>query len=62
MLCFRRQVAELVGAEHDEIVFVPNTTHGLNTFVRNIEWREGDIILASKLSHQGRILYLNSIV
>ena len=41
----RRQVAELIGAKRDEVVLVTNTTHGLNTVLRNIEWREGDIIL-----------------
>lgn len=42
-------MAELIGADHDEVVLVPNTTHGLNTILRNIEWRQGDIILNSKL-------------
>lgn len=44
----RQDVAELVGAELDEIVFAPNTTHGLSTILRNIEWREGDVLLGSK--------------
>lgn len=42
------EVASLVGAEHDEIVFVPNTTHGINTILRNIEWREGDVVVKSE--------------
>ena len=41
------QVADLIGAAHGEVVFVPNTTHGINTILHNIEWREGDIILTS---------------
>lgn len=44
----REQVAALVGAQHDEVVFVPNTTHGINTILRNIEWRQGDVILNSR--------------
>lgn len=44
----RRQVAELIGAKQDEVVLVTNTTHGLNTVLRNIEWREGDIILGGR--------------
>ncbi|KAI0690171.1 PLP-dependent transferase [Cytidiella melzeri] len=47
----RREVANLVGAEHDEIVLVPNATHGLNTVLRNIEWREGDILLATTTTY-----------
>ncbi|KAI0729240.1 PLP-dependent transferase [Fomitopsis betulina] len=35
----------LVGAEHDELVFVPDTTHGVNTVLRNFEWKDGDVIL-----------------
>ena len=45
-----KQVADLVGAAHDEIVFVPNTTHGLNTILRNIEWRTGDVLLTNEHS------------
>ncbi|GJE88634.1 PLP-dependent transferase [Phanerochaete sordida] len=47
----RKQIAELVGAEHDEIVIVPNTTHGLNTILRNIEWRTGDIVLTTTVTY-----------
>ena len=43
----REEVAELVGAEHDEIVLVPNTSHGINTILRNIDWKEGDVIINS---------------
>ncbi len=44
----RRQVAELIGTQNEEVVLVPNATHGLNTVLRNIEWREGDIILGGE--------------
>ncbi|KAI0777109.1 pyridoxal phosphate-dependent transferase [Irpex lacteus] len=47
----RQDVAELVGAELDEIVFAPNTTHGLSTILRNIEWREGDILLGTTTTY-----------
>ena len=39
----------MIGAAHDEVVLVTNTTHGLNTVLRNIEWREGDVILAGNV-------------
>lgn len=44
MLFCRQLVADLVGAEQDEIVFVPNATSGINTVLRNFEWKEGDIL------------------
>jgi len=47
----RRQVAALVGAKLTEIVLVPNTTHGLNTVLRNFEWRDGDILLGANISY-----------
>lgn len=40
----RRLVAELVGADHDEIVLVANATTGINTILRNFEWKDGDIL------------------
>ncbi|KAF8194637.1 pyridoxal phosphate-dependent transferase, partial [Pholiota molesta] len=42
----RQRVADLVGAQLDEIVFVTNASVGLNTVLRNFEWEEGDIIFA----------------
>ncbi|OCH92527.1 PLP-dependent transferase [Obba rivulosa] len=47
----RRLVAELVGAATDEIVLVPNTTHGLNTVLRNFEWREGDVVIGASTTY-----------
>ena len=43
----RHLLANLIGAEIDEVVLVPNTTHGINTILRNFEWKEGDILLCS---------------
>lgn len=45
----RRLVAELVGAEEDEIVFVANATSGINTILRNFEWKEGDILFGGRI-------------
>ncbi|KAI0078832.1 PLP-dependent transferase [Panus rudis PR-1116 ss-1] len=47
----RKLVAELIGAEHDEIVLVPNATHGINTILRNMEWRDGDILLGASTTY-----------
>jgi selenocysteine lyase/cysteine desulfurase len=44
----RHRMAKFVGAGPDEIVFVPNTSHGLNTVLRNLVWNEGDLIVTGK--------------
>lgn len=44
----RARLAELVGAETDECVMVTNATHGVNTVLRNLEWKEGDVIVGSE--------------
>jgi len=41
----RERIANLIGAETDECVLVPNATHGVETVLRNISWKEGDIII-----------------
>jgi len=44
----RNRVASLIGAMTDECVFVTNASHGINTVLRNFEWKEGDIIIGGK--------------
>ena len=44
----RARVAELIGAETDECVLVPNATHGVNTVLRNFDWSQSDIIVGSQ--------------
>jgi selenocysteine lyase/cysteine desulfurase len=46
----RAQVAQLIGARADECVMVQNTSVGLNTVLREFDWREGDIIVGGVLS------------
>jgi hercynylcysteine S-oxide lyase len=45
LVSVRERLAELIGANTDECVMVPNTSHGLNTVLRNFEWHHGDIII-----------------
>ena len=42
------RIAKLVGAERDEIVLVPNASHGVSTVLWNIEWHEQDILVGSQ--------------
>ncbi|KAI1416571.1 aminotransferase family protein-like protein [Hypoxylon sp. FL1857] len=41
----REAVAPLLGAETDEVVFVPNALTAINTVLRNLKYRDGDVIL-----------------
>lgn len=41
----RHRMAQFVGAGPEEIVFVPNVSHGLNTILRNFVWNKEDIII-----------------
>ncbi|KAI0001521.1 PLP-dependent transferase [Russula compacta] len=47
----RHRMANLVGAGAEEIVFVPNTSHGLNTVLRNLVWNKGDIIVIATTTY-----------
>jgi hercynylcysteine S-oxide lyase len=44
----RHRMATFVGAGPDEVVFVPNTSHGLNTVLRNLVWDKEDIIVTGR--------------
>ncbi|KAJ7762384.1 pyridoxal phosphate-dependent transferase [Mycena maculata] len=41
----RQRVAAGIGAKAEECVLVPNTSHGISTVLRNIEWQKDDIIV-----------------
>jgi selenocysteine lyase/cysteine desulfurase len=41
----RERLAKFIGAETDEVVLVPNASHGINTVLKNFEWQQGDILI-----------------
>jgi selenocysteine lyase/cysteine desulfurase len=41
----RERLAKFIGAETDELVLVPNASHGINTVLKNFEWQQGDILI-----------------
>ncbi|KAF9075416.1 pyridoxal phosphate-dependent transferase [Rhodocollybia butyracea] len=48
----RKRMAEFVGVAHaDEVVFVPNASHGLNTILRSFIWEAEDIICSCSTSY-----------
>ncbi len=40
----RGQVADMLGAQAEEVVIVPNATQGVNNVLREIDWKQGDVI------------------
>jgi len=43
----RRELAEYVGAEAEDLVFVPNATAGINAVLRSLPFRPGDELLVT---------------
>jgi isopenicillin-N epimerase len=48
-------VGEFLGAKGDDLVFVDNTTEGVNAILRSFDFREGDEVLVSDLAYGGVI-------
>lgn len=42
-------LAPLVGADHDELVLVPNVMAAINDVLRNFDWQKGDVIIKGSL-------------
>ena len=43
----RRTLAQFVGADAEDLVFVPNATTGVNTVLRSLEFKRGDELLTT---------------
>lgn len=44
----RTKLAHMIGAQPDEVVLIPNATHGVNTVVRNLDWGTEDCVVQSE--------------
>ncbi|MDP7062169.1 MAG: aminotransferase class V-fold PLP-dependent enzyme [Planctomycetota bacterium] len=43
----RASLAPFLGADVDDIVMVPNATHGVNAVIRSLRWQQGDELLVT---------------
>ena len=51
----RARLAAFIGADTDEVVMVPNASHGLATVLLNFDWQAGDILIDGAHPHPYRI-------
>ncbi|MBE3582487.1 MAG: aminotransferase class V-fold PLP-dependent enzyme [Limnochordaceae bacterium] len=54
----RAGLADLIGADPDEIALTHHTTEGLNLVVWGLPWAAGDWVLTTNLEHEGALLPL----
>ncbi|KAG7095514.1 hypothetical protein E1B28_006252 [Marasmius oreades] len=61
----RQKVANLVGvADVDEVVFVPNASHGVGTVLRNFIWEKGDVLVTCNTTYNAisrAVQYLSDV-
>ncbi|ETV84478.1 hypothetical protein H257_03675 [Aphanomyces astaci] len=47
------KLAEVVGADSEDVVFVPNISHGVNAVLRSMDLQEGDEVLCMNSTYPG---------
>lgn len=47
-LAVRKQLADLVGASHEEVIITRNTTESLDTIISGIDWKAGDEVVMAQ--------------
>ncbi|MCX8205162.1 MAG: aminotransferase class V-fold PLP-dependent enzyme, partial [Candidatus Nezhaarchaeota archaeon] len=52
----RRKVAGFIGARPEELVFVKNTTEGINFIAHSLKWRSRDVVVTTLLEHHSNYL------
>jgi isopenicillin-N epimerase len=57
----REALARFVGAETDDLVFVPNTTAGVNTVLRSLQFQPGDELLVTNQEYNASRNALNFV-
>ena len=46
----RSTLAGMIGAREDELMMVPNTSHGINNIVKHMKWEQGDVVVICRSS------------
>ncbi|KZT73540.1 PLP-dependent transferase [Daedalea quercina L-15889] len=54
----RKHAAQAIGADHDEVVLIPNALQAITTVLANFEWKEGDVLLGANTSYIAVSRYL----
>jgi hypothetical protein len=49
LVAVRERIARFIGAQTEDCVLVPNTSHGIYTVLQNFEWNAGDVLVASAI-------------
>ncbi|MBU0466432.1 MAG: cysteine desulfurase [Nanoarchaeota archaeon] len=52
----RREVARLLNAKIDEVIFTRNATESINLIANALEWKEGDEIIVSDKEHNSNLI------
>lgn len=52
----RAEVASFIGCKPSELVFVKNTTEGINLVAYGVEWRPGEGIISSVMEHHSNMI------
>ncbi|MFQ5711568.1 MAG: aminotransferase class V-fold PLP-dependent enzyme [Candidatus Geothermarchaeales archaeon] len=52
----REKIAEFIGAKPSEIIFVKNTTEGLNLVAHGLKWERGDKVVTTRLEHHSNYI------
>jgi selenocysteine lyase/cysteine desulfurase len=51
----RKTAAKLINAHRDEIAFIKNTSEGISTFARGVDWNEGDVIVTTAVEYPANV-------
>lgn len=58
----RKRIAQLIGANADEVAFTDNATHGLNLVCAGLDWKSGDEVLISSEEYPALLFACHSLV
>lgn len=51
----RKIAAKLINAHRDEIAFIKNTSEGISTFARGVDWNAGDVIVTTGVEYPANV-------